>query len=99
MEHFFPANEIRLRVLLNQFRDYIHRKVSWQETNNQSWTIFLMENVANDLEQLQLLGVSRDAVLFLKSEFWSLSHAAHGAPANLISQAIDAVLCECHGVA
>ena len=66
-----------------------------------------MENVANDLEQLQLLGVSRDAVLFLKSEFWSLSHAAHGAPAidasampaNLISQAIDAVLCEFHKVA
>ena len=92
MEHVVPTNEIRLRVLLYQFRDYIG-KLLRKKPANQNWTVYL-GNVANDPAELLRLGVSKEAVLFLSTEFGTLSESAHIASEELVSQAIDAVRSE-----
>jgi hypothetical protein len=89
MDHVVPTNEIRLRVLLFQFRDYLGKHLGAKPTN-QTWSVYL-ENIANDPAQLLISGVSKEAVLFLSTEFGMLCEYAHVAPADLVSQAIDAV--------
>lgn len=57
MEHVVPTNEIRLRVLLYQFRDYIGKHLR-KKPANQNWTVYL-GNIANDPAKLLCLGVRR----------------------------------------
>lgn len=92
MDHVVPTNEIRIRVLLYQFRDYIGKHLR-KKPANQNWTVYL-GNVANDPAELLRLGVSKEAVLFLSTEFGTLSESAHIASEELVSQAIDAVRSE-----
>ena len=57
MDHVVPTNEIRLRVLLYQFRDYIGKHLR-KKPANQNWTVYL-GNIANDPAKLLCLGVRR----------------------------------------
>jgi hypothetical protein len=92
MDHVVPTNEIRLRVFLYQFRYYIGKHLC-KKPANQTWTVYL-GHIANDPAQLLRLGVSKEAVLFLSTEFETLSESAHIASEELVSQAIDAVRSE-----
>ena len=89
MKHVAPANEIRLRVLLYHFRDYIENHLGPKPTKV-FWPTFL-ENIARNPTQLRRLRVSAAAVRLLSSDFKSLSLTAHNAPADLIIEAVDAV--------
>jgi len=92
MAHVVPTNDIRLRVLLFQFRVFLQGRLG-QKPIDISWTKYL-NNIAKDSTRLQLLGVSEAAVRLLSKDFGTLSETAHVAPADLVSEAIDAVQIE-----
>jgi hypothetical protein len=92
MAHVVPTNDIRLRVLLFQFRVFLQGRLG-QKPIDISWTKYL-KNIAKDSTKLQLLGVSEAAVRLLSKDFGTLSETAHVAPADLVSEAIDAVQIE-----
>ncbi len=87
MNHVRPINDIRLRVLLSKFRDYIEERLG-KKPAELCWTKFLT-NVANDSAKLGDLEVSSNAVQLLAGEFKVLSQSAHEAFAVDIREAID----------